>query len=220
MLPETHRGRAVLLTADKLAEAVGCDDATASRWAAPLSLACAHYEIDTPKRLAPFLAQIGHESASLGRVVENLNYGAQGLRNTWPGRFPDVATAAQYARQPEKIANRVYGGRLGNRPEEAGDGWRYRGRGLIQITGRSNYAAMRDLLREDFPDAPNFVDEPDAMTEPKWAALSAAAYWADHDLNDLADRGAFEQITRRINGGSIGLADRQSRLLRAKRVFA
>lgn len=208
----------MLPSASQIEQAAGCSAATAAKWAEPLRAACLRYEIDTPARLAAFFAQVGHESASLTRTVENLNYSADGLLRTWPSRFTRES-AALLARKPEQIANRVYGGRLGNGPEATGDGWRYRGRGLIQVTGKANYAGIRDTLRERVQDVPDFELQPHLLESPQWAALSAAAYWDDHDLNALADAGEFRKITTRINGGQIGAADRNARYAKARRVF-
>ena len=208
----------MLPSASQIEQAAGCSAATAAKWAEPLRAACLRYEIDTPARLAAFFAQVGHESASLTRTVENLNYSAEGLLRTWPSRFTRES-ATLLARKPEQIANRVYGGRLGNGPEATGDGWRYRGRGLIQVTGKANYAGIRDTLRERVQDVPDFELQPHLLESPQWAALSAAAYWDDHDLNALADAGEFRKITTRINGGQIGAADRNARYAKARRVF-
>lgn len=209
----------MLPTARQIEQAGGCSSATAARWEEPLRAACLRYEIETPLRLAAFFAQVGHESASLGRTVENLNYSAQGLLATWPSRFTRES-AELLARKPEQIANRVYGGRLGNGPELTGDGWRYRGRGLIQVTGRANYAGIRDTLKERFgTQVPDFEYNPQLLESPQWAAMSAAAYWEDHDLNSLADAGEFRKITTRINGGQNGAADRNARYAKARRVF-
>lgn len=208
----------IRIDANLLVRAVGCTLSTAHTWAGPLAEACERYDIDTPMRLAAFLAQTGHESASFVRTVENLNYSASGLRSTWPHRFPGDL-AEEYARQPERIANRVYANRLGNREEASGDGWHYRGRGLIQVTGRANYEAITEALRERLDVVPDFGDEPELLTTPKWAALSAGAYWHDHSLNELADRGAFDRITRRINGGQIGAEDRRARYAKAREVL-
>lgn len=211
----------MLPTAATIERAVGCPASTAQRFELPLRDACARLEIDTPKRLAAFLAQIGHESAGLSRTVENLNYSAQGLLRTWPSRF-NAQTAAAMARKPEAIANHVYGGRMGNGPEGSGDGWRYRGRGLIQVTGKANYEAITELLVSLNPPqaVPDFVLQPELLELPKWAALSAAAFWHDHELNELADRGDMDRMTRVINGGSNGLPDRKARYARALRVLA
>lgn len=206
----------MLPTAKQLVLAVGCTLAVSARFEEPIREACRVYEIDTGPRLAAFLAQVGHESASFSRTVENLNYSAEGLLATWPSRFTrDLA--AKLARKPEQIANHVYGGRLGNR--NLGDGWRYRGRGLIQVTGLVNYQGITETLAEKVADVPNFALYPELLESPKWAALSAGAYWDDHELNELADRGAFDQITTRINGGQVGKADRRARYARAMRVF-
>lgn len=206
------------ITANILEAAVGCGRSLANTWAKPLAEACALFDITTPARIAAFLAQIGHESMGLTRTVENLNYRAERLLAVWPKRF-DEATAAQFANQPQRIANRAYGDRLGNGPEASGEGWKYRGRGLIQVTGKANYEAVRDLLREERRDAPDFVADPDALAEPRWAALSAAAWWADRELNELADDYAFTQITQRINGGQNGAVDRKERYDRARKAL-
>ena len=209
----------MIVTASNLEAAVGCPEAVAARWAPHLAESCSLYRIDTRPNLAAYLAQIGHESAGLTKVTENLNYGAPGLMQTWPGRF-DSARARQCARQPQRIANWAYANRLGNGPPESGDGWKYRGRGLIQVTGRSNYEATTELLRERFADVPDFPEAPDLLTEPQWAARSAAAFWFDHDLNELAEQGLFDRITQRINGGQNGAADRRARHERALRALA
>lgn len=206
------------LTADKLQAAMGCTRATAALWAQPIDEACRRYEINTAARLCAFLAQIGHESASLSRLSENLNYSADGLRRVWPSRF-DEATAQAYARKPEMIANKVYADRMGNGPESSGDGYKYRGRGPIQITGKANYEAMTDAVRAKFNDAPDFVANPGALLDPKWGAATACAYWDNRRLNALADKGDFRGITLRINGGLIGMDDRLARYARAKRVL-
>lgn len=205
------------MTAEKLAVAVGCDEHLAGKWLAPLVAACEEYDITTAPRVSAFLAQIGHESAGLSRLVENLNYSASGLLRTWPSRFT-AASAAMYAKQPRLIANLVYGGRLGNK--EPDDGWRYRGRGLIMTTGRANYEAATELLLEQLSPSPDFAINPELLESPEWAAYSAAAYWSDHDLNPLADSGEFDRITSRINGGQIGKADRRTRYNRARQALA
>lgn len=206
----------MLPTAIQIERAVGCSAAIAKRFETPLREACRLYEIDNGHRLAAFMAQTGHESMSYTRTVENLNYSADALLRTWPSRFTREL-AQGMAKKPEMIANHVYGGRLGNR--HAGDGWKYRGRGLIQITGLVNYEGITETLHQRLPTVPDFTLRPELLESPQWATMSAAAYWDDHDLNELADRGAFKQITSRINGGQIGAADRQSRYSRAVRVF-
>lgn len=206
----------MLPTANQIEAAVGCARKVAQAVVEPMREACRLYEIDTGARLAAFLAQTGHESASFTRVRENLNYSADGLLRTWPSRFTR-ALALEVARKPEAIAKIVYGNRLGNRTPA--EGWTYIGRGWIQVTGRANYAGITETLREKFPGAPDFVAVPEQLEHPRWAALTAAAYWSDHELNALADRGEFDKITARINGGQIGKADRRARYARALRVF-
>lgn len=173
--------------------------------------------ITTPERVRAFLAQVGHESAQLNRVEENLNYSAEGLVKTFPRIFRDVQAASAYARHPERIANRVYAGRMGNGDETSGDGWKFRGRGLIQITGRDNYVAMSAMMGKDL------TVWPDALLMPLDACLSAARWWRARGLNGLADRlsgkdeeEAFRSITRKVNGGLNGLDDRMEIYLRAK----
>lgn len=205
------------LTADQFAAATGCARGIALTWATPVGNACAAYGIDTPAAIAGFLAHAGHESAGFTRTVENLNYSADGLLKTWPNRYTPELAKLQ-AHHPDEIANHVYGGRMGNK--DPGDGWRYRGRGLLQVTGRANYEAMRDLLRETSPGAPDLLTQPEALAEPRWAALSAAAWWAAHDLNALADAGDMRALTRRINGGENGLADRMARYAKARAALA
>lgn len=168
--------------------------------------------LTTPLRRAHFMAQLAHETGGFKRLVENLNYSAEALQRTWPSRF-DAAMAKAYARQPERIANRVYGGRLGNGPEASGDGWRYRGRGFIQLTGRDNYARYSHLVFGD----DRLVRDPSQAAEPAVAMRIALAYWDANGLNTLADKDDLEGITRRINGGLIGLADRRRWLDHFKR---
>lgn len=178
-----------------------------------LNRAMMRWKIDSWIRQAAFLAQVGHESGQLRSLVENLNYSAEALVRTWPNRFTPQAAGA-YARQPEKIANKVYGGRMGNGPEASGDGWRFRGRGLLQVTGRSNYRAAGEGL--GLP----LEAQPELLEQAEHAAQSAAWWWAAHGLNDLADKGEFLTITKRINGGTNGLADRQALYERALKVLA
>jgi len=162
----------------------------------------AGFGLDTPLRRAHFMAQLAHESGGFKRLVENLNYSADALLRTWPSRFtPESAKAC--ARQPEKIANTVYAGRLGN--DQPGDGWRYRGRGYIQLTGKANYAEFSQRLFGD----DRLVRDPHQAAEPGTAIRLAGAFWVAKGLNTLADLDDIEAITRRINGGLHGLADRR-----------
>ena len=164
-----------------------------------------NFGVNTPLRLAHFLAQCGHESGGFRLTQENLNYSAKGLRGIFKKYFPTDALAAAYARQPQKIANRVYGGRMGNGPEASGEGFKFRGRGYIQLTGKSNYAAF-DLAVED-----DILSNPDLVST-KHALASAAWFWKKNGLNLIADTGASNEvvtkITKRVNGGTIGLPDR------------
>lgn len=164
-------------------------------------------------RVAAFLAQVGHESGQLRTMVENLNYSAEGLIRTWPKRF-NLTTATNVARKPEQIANIVYASRLGNGPAVTGDGWRYRGRGLIQVTGWVNYQACGSALGLDL------LAKPELLEQPTYAALSAAWFWSSNGLNELADAGQFEAITRRINGGLNGQPERLKLWAKASSVLA
>lgn len=162
------------------------------------------YGIDTPKRLAGFLAQCAHESTDFKVLEENLNYSAAQLQKTWPKRF-DSATAAQFARKPEAIANKVYSNRMGNGSPESGDGWRFRGRGIKQLTGRDNYTAFGKSVGMTAEKAAEYV------TTKKGAVESAAWFWKTNNLNRFADAGDIVGMTEAINGGTIGLEDRKRR---------
>ena len=163
------------------------------------------FQINTPLRLAHFLAQCGHESGGFRLTKENLNYSAKGLVGTFKKYFPTEAAATPYARNPQKIANRVYANRMANGNEASGDGFKFRGRGYIQLTGRANYTEFGKAINEDITLNPDVVSD-------KYALLSAAWFWSKNGLNKLAEGGATDavvtQITKRVNGGTIGLADR------------
>jgi putative chitinase len=182
----------------------------ADRLTPALDVAMARYEIDTPARMAAFLAQLAHESGQLQRWSENLSYRWQRLREVFPKYFKTDADAQAFDRQPERIANRVYGGRMGNGPEASGDGWRYRGRGPIQLTGKDNYRACGADIGVDL------VNQPERLETPDVGCLAAGWFWAKRGLNALADAGDFVAITKRINGGLIGLAEREAFWERAK----
>lgn len=162
-----------------------------------------HFEINTPERMAMFIAQCAHESGNFAATQENLNYSAKGLTGTFKKYFPTEESATPYARKSEKIANRVYGSRMGNGPESSGDGYRFRGRGVIQLTGRDNYTACGKALELDL------LTDPDSVAENPVAVLSAGWFWNTRRLNDWADKGDVLTVTKRINGGTIGLADRK-----------
>jgi len=165
----------------------------------------AKFELNTPLRLAHFLAQAGHESGGFKLVTENLNYGAKGLLGIFKKYFPTPEKAALYERKPEKIANLVYGGRMGNGPETSGEGYKFRGRGYIQLTGKDNYKAF-DLVVEE-----NITENPDLVAT-KYPLLSAAWFFHKNGLHKIADKGATDvvvtEVTKRVNGGTIGLPDR------------
>jgi putative chitinase len=184
------------------------------KWLEPLLETFEKYQINTPKRQACFLGQTMHESGSFKFTRENLNYSAKALMATWPSRFPDLDVAMQYERQPEKIANKVYSGRMGN--TEDGDGAKYIGRGLIQVTGKENYTHCGEALGVDL------VANPQLLEEPRYAALSAGWFWNKKGLNALADEGtkdSFEVMTKRINGGLLGLDDRKSKMIEVLKVL-
>lgn len=192
-------------------------------WANALALAMDHGGIDTELRCAHFIAQLAHESAGITRFTENLNYSAQGLVDTFPSHFPRMELALMYARDPERIANRVYasserrppGGPndLGNGDEASGDGWLYRGRGVIQITGRSNYAQAAAATGMDL------VATPDIAAQPSAGAAIAVWYWNSRNCNLPADADDIRGVTRKVNGKKmIGLDDRMKWLSRAKLV--
>jgi len=174
------------------------------KWLAPLEETFAKYDISTPVRQACFIGQCAHESGNFKTLQENLNYSAEGLMKTWPSRFPTKEMADQYARNPAKIAGKVYNGRLGNTSEEEAS--QFLGRGLIQLTGKENYANCGTALGIDFVGNPNF------LIEPKYAALSAGWFWNKKGLNGLADASDIETMTKRINGGLIGLEDRKAKI--------
>ena len=165
----------------------------------------AKFELNTPLRLAHFLAQAGHESGGFKAVSENLNYGAKGLLGIFKKYFPTEAKALAYERKPEKIANLVYGGRMGNGPEASGEGYKFRGRGYIQLTGKSNYSEFDKVVAEDITSNPDLVAT-------KYPLLSAAWFFHKNGLHKIADGGATDavvtSVTKRVNGGTIGLPDR------------
>ena len=175
-------------------------------WAEAMNNVFPTYDINTPQRVAAFLAQCGHESGGWTVFEENLFYSAQGLMKVFPKYFPTADLANAYAKQPEKIANRIYGGRMGNGPEDSGDGYKYRGRGPIQLTGKDNYRAF---AKEMFDDWENLFENPDWVTADRdFALMSAIWFWNKNKLNVQADAGDIKLMTKKINGGYIGLEDR------------
>jgi putative chitinase len=171
-------------------------------WHHALSQLLPDYEINTPERIAAFVAQCSHESGGFVALKENLNYRAVTLRKIFPKYFPTDELANAFAGKPEMIANRVYASRMGNGDEASGDGFRYCGRGLIQLTGKSNYQAFADSLEM------NVEDVPDYLSTFEGAAQSACWFWESNNLNQWADKGDILTLTKRINGGTIGLEDR------------
>ena len=188
-------------------DALGIDH----KWLDPLEETFAKYDISTPLRQAAFIGQCAHESANFKVLQENLNYSAEGLMKTWPSRFPTKEIADQYARQPVKIAGKVYNGRMGNTSEE--EAAKYFGRGLIQLTGKENYDNCGKGIGVDL------ISQPDLLAQPNYAALSAGWFWNKKGLNALADTKDYETMTKRINGGLIGLDDRKAKIAKALSVL-
>ena len=171
------------------------------------------YEINTPERVACFLGQTMVESAGYNALVENLNYRPETLCKVWPSHFPNMEVANEYAHQPEKIANRAYSGRMGNGDEASGDGWNYCGRGLIQITGKANYAAFAESIDTPVEQVPEFLGTFEG------AVQSACWFWENNNLNALADNGDVLSITKKVNGGTLGLEERQQHTAQAHQVL-
>jgi putative chitinase len=169
----------------------------------PLNRTFAKFEIDTPLRIAMFLAQVGHESGGLKFTKENLNYSGDRLLVVFPTHFDGSDDMSTFNRNPEKIANRVYCNRMGNGDEASGDGYKFRGRGLIQITGKNNYTRFAEAIGKDIDDVVEYAETPEG------AAMSAGWFWSSNNLNRAADAGDVLAATKLINGGTNGLAQRQ-----------
>jgi putative chitinase len=201
--------------------AAGVSQELAERWLPHVQSALARFNINTPMQVAGWIAQCAHESAGFKTLTENLNYSADTMAVVWPTRFavlgPDKKPvkikgknqpnkfALALHRKPEMIANAVYSNRMGNGNIESGEGWKFRGRGLKQLTGKFNHIQASKGLGVDL------VTNPDLLLEPQWAALSAAWFWSENNCGPIADSGDFVALTKRINGGTIGLEDRQKR---------
>jgi putative chitinase len=183
------------------------------QWFEAISEILPEYEITTPQRVAAFLAQCAHESGGFVFLKENLNYKAASLRRVFPKYFPDDAIAAQYAGKGEMIANRVYANRMGNGDEASGDGWRYCGRGLIQLTGKNNYTFFAGSLDIPVEEASEYLQTFEG------AVQSACFFWEQNKLNQWADAGDILTLTKRINGGTIGLEDRIKHYEHALHIF-
>lgn len=204
----------MILTAEQLKQIL-THNPNAEDWVDPLNAVLNNAKINSVSRIAAFLAQTAHESLDYTRLSENLNYSAKGLQATWPSRF-DAATAAAYARQPEKIANKVYALRLGNGDEKSGDGWKYRGRGIIQVTGKKNYGACSIAIYGDS----RLIENPELLSTDKEAAIKSACwYWDTTKLNELADNHKIAEMTKKINGGYLGLAEREEKFALAYKVL-
>ena len=171
-------------------------------WTDALNETFQRFNILTPIQQASFIGQCGHECGNFKILEENLNYRAETLMKLWKSRFPTIEVANEYARNPKKIANKVYASRMGNRDEASGDGYRFRGRGCIQLTGHANYFHAGQACGEDF------VMQPDLVATPRYAAMTAGWFWSTHKLNQYADKQDFLMMTKKINGGTIGLDDR------------
>jgi putative chitinase len=184
-----------------------------TQWVDPLNETFERFGINTPKQQAAFIGQCSHECGNFTKLEEGLSYAADRLIKIWPRRFPNMEIAQRYARNPKALANNVYANRMGNRDEASGDGYRFRGRGCIQTTGHSAYFHAGQALGADF------VMQPDLVAMPKYAALTAGFFWDTHKLNAFADSQDYVTMTKRINGGTIGLEDRKAHIAHALAVL-
>jgi putative chitinase len=184
-----------------------------TQWVDPLNETFERFGINTPKQQAAFIGQCSHECGNFTKLEEGLSYAADRLIKIWPRRFPTMEIAQRYARNPKALANNVYANRMGNRDEASGDGYRFRGRGCIQTTGHSAYFHAGQALGADF------VMQPDLVAMPKYAALTAGFFWDTHKLNAFADSQDYVTMTKRINGGTIGLEDRKAHIAHALTVL-
>ena len=184
-----------------------------TQWVEPLNETFERFGISTSKQQAAFIGQCSHECGNFTKLEEGLSYAADRLMKIWPRRFPNMEIAQRYARNPKALANNVYANRMGNRDEASGDGYRFRGRGCIQTTGHSAYFHAGQALGVDF------VMQPDLVAMPKYAALTAGFFWDTHKLNAFADSQDYVTMTKRINGGTIGLDDRKAHIAHALTVL-
>lgn len=199
-----------MITRDQFKEILNFkSDEECDKWYEPLTHIIDVYDINTPQRIAAFLAQTGHESNNFTALSENLNYSADGLVKTFKKYFPTIESTTGYARNPQKIANKVYANRMGNGDESSGDGWMYRGAGLIQLTGHDNQSKFAEITKKQLSAICDYLRTPEG------ALHSAAWFWSTHGCNELADTNDTVAITKVINGGDIGLADREARYERA-----
>ena len=200
------------LSLNDLIQSTGCSNKVAEVWLPYFNSIPKNFGIDTPLRMAAFLAQVGHESGGLTLLEENLNYSAEGLANVWPkryaknnvGRYLPTDLAIKIARKPILIASWTYADRMGNGSVESQEGWKYRGRGILQITGKSNYVNLTLNTGIDF------VSNPDLLKEPAYALISACFFWKNNNLNRFADKKDVLSLSKAINGGIIGLEHRKA----------
>jgi len=193
------------MNTEQLAKILKMKPAKAGEWIDAINATFEKFDISTPERQACFLGQCAHESGGFTALSENLNYSASSLCRVWPKRFPTVTDGQNYERNPQKIANKVYANRMGNGDEESGEGWAYRGRGLIQLTGKTNYEACGEAIGVDL------VSNPDLVSTPEYAALTAGWFWDKNHLNKFSDANDMEGLTKKINGGTHGIEDRVAR---------
>jgi putative chitinase len=185
-------------------------------WATELSKGMTQWEINTIMRVQQFLATLMHESQGLQRVEENLNYSADGLLKVFPKLFKTREQADLFARKPQSIANKVYANRMGNGAPESGDGWNYRGRGPIQATGKDMYRAVGKAINP--ADTELFVKNPELLLKPELGSAAACWIWKSKGCNELADKGNFQGVTKKINGGLNGMPDREAWLVKCKKI--
>ena len=176
------------------------------QWVDAINTTFDKFGINTPVRQACFIGQASHECNNFRTLEENLNYKAEALMRLWSKRFPTLEVANQYAKNPQKIANKVYADRMGNRDEASGDGYRFRGRGCFQLTGHANYFHAGTACGVDF------VMQPDLVATPQYAPMTAGWFWNTHELNQFADSRDYVTMTKRINGGTIGLEERVAKI--------
>lgn len=199
------------MTPEKLAAVLDIPLARAEKWALPLSNSMAWFGIDALAHQAAFLANVAHETGMLTRTTENLNYSAKRLMEVWPGRFKTLESTKPYAGKPEALANFVYGGRLGN--TQPGDGWKFRGRGLIQLTGRANYTEATEELGVDL------LTDPDIVAAPSMAACTAGWFWSKRGISAKVDAKDYEGVCKAVNGGLNGLKERNALCRKAEGVL-
>jgi len=201
-----------ILSRDQLAQLIP-GNPYVDYWHSAMDRCLPDYDINTPQRIAMFVAQCAHESGNFRILKENLNYRAESLTKVWPRHFPNIDIARQYANKQEAIANRAYANRMGNGPEESGDGWRYCGRGLIQLTGKDNYTRFAMSIETPVEEIPAYLGTFEG------AVQSACWFWETNNLNQWCDQGDVVTVTKKINGGTIGLADRQKHYQHALHVL-